>query len=348
MKLLVTGGCGFIGTNFIRLILREHPDDSIVNLDQLTYAGNPENLRDLEDEPGYEFVHGDVADPACLERCVGPEIDAIVHFAAESHVDRSILDSEPFLRTNVLGTQYLLDAARRAGTRRFVHISTDEVYGSLGPEGTFTEASPLEPNSPYAASKAAADFLVLAAGRTFGQPVIVTRCTNNFGPYQFPEKVIPLFLAQAMSDRPLPLYGDGQNVREWLHVEDHCRAVDTILRQGRIGEVYNIGSGVEITNLELTRSLLRILGKPESLITFVKDRPGHDRRYALDSTKLRKELGWQPQDSFPAGLEQTVRWYRDHQAWCERIRSGQYRRYYEKQYGDRHRTATPTPQEPSE
>ena len=348
MKLLVTGGCGFIGTNFIRLILREHPDDSVVNLDRLTYAGNPENLRDLEDEPRYEFVQGDVADPDCLARCVRPEIDAIVHFAAESHVDRSILNSEPFLRTNVLGTQSLLDAARRAGTRRFIHISTDEVYGSLGAEGKFTETSPLQPNSPYAASKAAADFLVQAAGKTFGLPVIVTRCTNNFGPYQFPEKIIPLFLANAMADRPLPLYGDGQNVREWIHVEDHCRAVDILLRRGRIGEVYNIGSGAEIANLELTRTLLRILGKPESLITFVKDRPGHDRRYALDSTKLRHELGWRPRDSFQAGLEQTVQWYRDHQAWCERIRSGDYRRYYEEQYGDRHRTATPAPQEPSE
>ncbi len=334
-RLLVTGGCGFIGSNFVRYMLREHRDVEIWNLDLLTYAGNPENLADIENDPRYHFVHGDIADRATVDRVLREGIEAVVNFAAESHVDRSIHDSTPFVRTNVLGTQVLLDASRKAGVSRYVQISTDEVYGSLGPTGYFTEETPLAPNSPYSASKAGADLLVRAFHHTFGFPAIITRCSNNYGPYQFPEKLIPLFICNALRDEPLPVYGDGLQVRDWIHVLDHCRAIDLVLQKGVPGQVYNIGGRCEKTNLEVTRAILNILGKPETLIKFVTDRPGHDRRYAIDCSKIERELGWRPQISFDEGLKATVDWYLRNQDWVERVRSGEYRRYYELQYGER-------------
>jgi len=335
--LLVTGGCGFIGSNFVRLMLATYPELRIVNLDSLTYAGNLENLTDLPDESRYTFVRGDIADRAVVDGVLdahGP-FDGIVNFAAESHVDRSILDASAFVRTNVMGTQTLLDAARAHNVGRFLQISTDEVYGSLGPEGTFTEATPLAPNSPYSASKAAADLLVRAYFHTHDMPVLITRCSNNYGPYQFPEKLIPLFIANASADKVLPLYGDGGNVRDWIHVEDHCRALDAVLRRGRPGEVYNIGGQCEKTNLAITHTILEALGKPESLIQFVTDRPGHDRRYAVDCRKLVGELGWEPQVDFASGITDTVRWYQDHADWVDHVTSGEYRQFYDRQYGDR-------------
>lgn len=334
-RLLVTGGCGFIGSNFVRYMLQQHEDVEIWNLDLLTYAGNPENLKDVEGDPRYHFVHGDIADRAVVDRVLAEGIDAVVNFAAESHVDRSIHDSTPFVRTNVLGTQVLLDASRKAGVKRYIQISTDEVYGSLGPTGYFTEETPLAPNSPYSASKAGADLLVRAFHHTFGFPGIITRCSNNYGPYQFPEKLIPLFISNALKDEPLPVYGDGLQVRDWIHVLDHCRAIDLVLQKGVPGEVYNIGGRCEKTNLEVTRAILRILNKPESLIRFVQDRPGHDRRYAIDCSKIERELGWRPQIDFEEGLRATVEWYQQHQDWVERVRSGEYRKYYELQYGQR-------------
>ncbi len=334
-RILVTGGCGFIGSNFVRYMLSRHPELEIWNLDALTYAGNLENLKDLEGDPRHHFVRGDITDRATVEQVMGQGIDAVVNFAAESHVDRSIHDSTPFIRTNVLGTQVLLDAARKHGVRRFIQISTDEVYGSLGPTGYFTEETPLAPNSPYSASKAAADLLVRAYHHTFGFPAIITRCSNNYGPYQFPEKLIPLFIANALNDQPLPLYGDGLQVRDWIHVLDHCHAIDLVLQRGLPGEVYNVGGRCEKTNLEVTRTILQLLGKPESLIRFVEDRPGHDRRYAIDCSKIERELGWRPQVPFEEGLRETIRWYQEHQDWVDRVRSGEYRRYYELQYRDR-------------
>lgn len=354
---LVTGGAGFIGSNFVRLLRRERPAWRVVNLDRLTYAGNLENLAGVEEGPAYRFVRGDVADREAVDRLFGEEgFDAVVHFAAESHVDRSILDPSPFLDTNVKGTQVLLEAARAAwlgpgggrggdgpraepggGPRRvFLQVSTDEVYGSLGPDDPpFTEASPLAPRSPYAASKAAADLLCRAYHETYGLPVAITRCGNNFGPYQFPEKLIPLFVVNALEGKPLPLYGDGRNVRDWIHVEDHGTAILRVLEAGRPGEVYNVGAGNERTNLEITRAILALLGRPESLVRFVADRPGHDRRYALSARKLRTELGWAPRYSFEEGLAATVRWYVENRPWWERVRSGDYRRYYKAQYGAR-------------
>lgn len=317
-KIMVTGGCGFIGSNFVRHILQTHADAQVVNLDALTYAGSRENLRDIEGDPRYRFIKGDIGDPHTVGAAMA-DADAVVHFAAESHVDRSIDNPAVFVTTNVVGTQVLLDAALRAKPGIFVQISTDEVYGSLGPEGYFTEETPLSPNSPYSASKAGADLLALAYQHTFGLPVVVTRCSNNYGPYQFPEKLIPLFIQNALEDKPVPLYGDGLNVRDWLYVLDHVKAVDLVMREGKAGEVYNIGGNSEKTNLEITKLILGALGKPESLISFVPDRLGHDRRYAIDSSKLKRELGWRPEHEFESAIADTIRWFREHQDWCRAV-----------------------------
>ena len=333
MNLLVTGGAGFIGANYVRLLL-ERGGDRVVNLDLLTYAGNLENLAGCEDRTEYRFVRGDVRDRALLDRLLSEErIEAVVHFAAESHVDRSIDDPREFLDCNILGTQTLLEASRRAGVARFLQVSTDEVYGSLGPTGLFTEETPLAPNSPYAASKAAADLVCRAYHHTYGFPVLITRCSNNYGPYQFPEKLIPLMIANALEGRPLPVYGDGRNVRDWLYVRDHCEAVDAVLRRGRPGGVYNVGGNNEMQNLQIVRLLLDLLGLDESRITFVKDRPGHDRRYAIDATLIRDELGWAPRHRFRDGIRDTVDWYLANRAWWEKVRSGAYREYYDRLYG---------------
>jgi dTDP-glucose 4,6-dehydratase len=332
MKLLVTGGSGFIGSNFIRAALAAHPGDSVVNLDKLTYAGNPANLADVEQDPRYAFVHGDIGD-AKLVRDVARGMHAVVNFAAPSHVDRSILDPDEFLRTNVLGVQVLLEAVRELRIPRFLQISTDEVYGSIA-AGAAREDAPLQPSNPYSAAKAGGDLLALAAWRTHGVPVVITRSSNNFGPYQYPEKIVPLFVTNALDDQPLPLYGDGGQVRDWLYVLDNCAAIDLVLRRGREGEVYNVGGGHEVANVELTREVLRLVGKPESLIRAVADRPGHDRRYALDASKVR-QLGWAPRVPFAEALESTVRWYREHDAWWRPLKSGEFRAYYERQYGRR-------------
>jgi len=332
MKLLVTGGSGFIGSNFIRWVLAEHPDDSVVNLDKLTYAGNPANLADVEADPRYAFVHGDIGD-AKLVRDVARGLDAIVNFAASSHVDRSLLDPDEFLRTNVLGVHVLLEAVRELRIPRMVHVSTDEVYGSIA-EGAAGEDAPLQPSNPYSAAKAGGDLLALASWRTHGVPVLITRSSNNFGPHQYPEKLVPLFVTNALDDRPLPLYGDGRQVRDWLYVLDNCAAIDLVLRRGREGEVYNVAGGHEVANVALTREILRLVGKPESLIQPVTDRPGHDRRYALDAAKLGR-LGWAPRYPFASALESTVRWYAEHEAWWRPLKSGEFRAYYERQYGRR-------------
>jgi dTDP-glucose 4,6-dehydratase len=333
LPLLVTGGCGFIGSNFTRYLLETDPQATIVNFDQLTYAGNLANLNDVGSDPRYRFVKGDIGDREAVQAAVRGGVTGIINFAAESHVDRSILDSGPFVRTNVLGTQVLLDVAREFSVPRFLQVSTDEVYGSLGRTGLFTEDTPLAPNSPYAASKAAADLLVRSYVHTFGLPAVITRCSNNYGPFQFPEKIIPLFITNLLRDQPIPVYGDGLNVRDWIHVQDHCAAIDLVFRKGRAGEVYNIGGRCERTNLELTHALLKAVGKPDSLIHYVKDRPGHDRRYAIDSAKVEHELGWRPRVAFDEGLCQTVRWYQEHGDWIDQIRSGDYMQYYDRQYG---------------
>ena len=330
---LITGGCGFIGSNFVRYLLEKDADVSVINLDLLTYAGNAGNLTDLESHPRYRFVHGDIADAGTVRRLVGTGISAIINFAAESHVDRSIADASPFVRTNICGTQVLLDAAREFRVERYLQVSTDEVYGSLGPTGSFTEETPLAPNSPYAASKAGADLLVRSYGHTFGLPTVITRCSNNYGPYQFPEKMLPLFITNLLQNEPVPLYGDGLNVRDWIHVRDHCAAIERVWRTGRTGEVYNIGGRCERTNLDLTHTLLEVMGKPRSLIRCVKDRPGHDRRYAIDCSKIERELGWRPTYPFDQGLRDTVRWYQEHSDWVANVRNGEYRKYYQKQYG---------------
>ena len=335
MRVLVTGGAGFIGSNFVRLVLRERPDWEVVNLDLLTYAGNLKSLEDLLQLDSHEFVRADIAQGGVLRDTLSGPFDLVVNFAAESHVDRSIVDASEFIRTNVQGTQALLDLSRERGYGRFLQVSTDEVYGSLGPEGAFTELSPLKPTSPYAASKASADLLVLAAYRTHGQDVVVTRCSNNYGPFQFPEKLIPLMIANAMEGQALPVYGDGRNVRDWIHVEDHCRAVLAVAEEGRTGEVYNIGANAERENLVVVRRILELVGRPESLIRFVEDRPGHDRRYAIDSSRIRAELGWEPIRNFEIGLEETVEWYRSSKRWCDEVRSGEYREFYGQWYGDR-------------
>jgi dTDP-glucose 4,6-dehydratase len=336
MRVLVTGGAGFIGSNFIRLLLWERRDWQVLDLDKLTYAGNLDNLADLADTPAYSFIKADIADGPVVERALDDfKPEAVLNFAAESHVDRSIEEPAPFLRTNIEGTQILLEACRRRGIERFVQISTDEVYGSLGPKGSFDEDSPLQPNSPYAASKAAADLICRAYGETFGYRVIITRSSNNFGPYQFPEKLIPLMINNALADKELPVYGEGANVRDWIHVEDNCRGILAALERGVPGRVYNIGGGNELPNLQVVKMLLKILDKPESLIRFVRDRPGHDFRYSLDSARARKELGWQPRIGFEDGLRSTVEWYRRNRRWCEKILSGEYRQYYERMYGNR-------------
>ena len=330
---LVTGAAGFIGSNFVRQILHEEQDVHVVAYDALTYAGNMENLRDCLHHSRFRFIQGNICDSPRVHEAMA-DVDTVVHFAAESHVDRSINGASEFIRTNVQGTQILLDAARARKVTLFVQVSTDEVYGSLGPAGYFTERSPLQPNSPYSASKAAGDMLALSYQHTYGLPVVITRASNNFGPYQFPEKLIPLFITNLLEGRKVPVYGDGMNVRDWLHVSDHCRALCCVLRRGRPGQVYNIGGGNERTNLQITRFILEQLGHGESCIQYVSDRPGHDRRYAVDFSKIRGELGWQPLLDFEPALAQTVRWYRQNRAWWRKIRNGEYRNYYERQYSN--------------
>jgi dTDP-glucose 4,6-dehydratase len=336
MTLLVTGGAGFIGSNFVLHMLRKYPDYPVVNLDKLTYAGNLENLREVEADPRHIFCQGDICDSdLVLELVRRYGVEAIVNFAAESHVDRSILEASEFVRTNVEGTGVLLEAAKRHRLKKFVQVSTDEVYGSLGPEGKFVESTPLHPNSPYAASKASADLLALAYRHTFGIPVVVTRSSNNYGPCQFPEKLIPLMIINAMTNKPLPVYGDGGNMRDWIHVLDHCTAVDEVLQKGKEGEIYNIGSGSELKNIDVVKLILKHLGKPESLISFVQDRPGHDRRYATDAGKIQRELRWRPQHAFERGIAETIQWYRRNESWWKRIVSGEYQQYYKMMYEKR-------------
>ena len=337
MKLLVTGGCGFIGTNFIRRMLGKHPDWSIVNLDKLTYAGNRLNLLDLEKtEDRYDFVQGDIGDRSLvMDLLSGHGFDAVINFAAESHVDRSINDPSPFVTTNVQGAQNLLECARQQKVGRFVHISTDEVYGTLGDQGKFTESTPLAPNSPYSASKAGADLMCRAYFETYGFPVLVTRCSNNYGPYQFPEKLIPLMYMNAKADKPLPVYGDGGNVRDWIYVDDHCLGVELTLLKGREGRAYNFGGNAEKTNIEVVKTLLSILGKPESLISFVTDRPGHDRRYAMDFSLAENELGFTPTVDFATGLQKTLAWYSANETWLEQVQSGEYRTFMDSWYEER-------------
>ncbi len=339
MKILVTGGAGFIGGNFVHYMVNKYPEDMIVNLDLLTYAGNLETLKPVEDKPNYKFVRGDIADrPFIMELFEKEQFDVVINFAAESHVDRSITDPGIFVQTNVLGTQVLLDASRAYGVKRYHQVSTDEVYGDLPldrPDLFFTEETPIHTSSPYSSSKASADLFVLAYHRTYGMPVTVSRCSNNYGPYHFPEKLIPLMISRALADEPLPVYGKGDNVRDWLYVEDHCAAIDLIVRKGRVGEVYNIGGHNERTNLEVVKTILKALGKPESLIHFVTDRPGHDRRYAIDPTKIETELGWKPKHNFDTGIQETIKWYLENQDWWKHILSGEYSNYFEKMYGDR-------------
>ena len=347
-KLLVTGGAGFIGSNFIQYILDKQQDlVLLLDLDLLTYAGNLENLEPVKDDPRYRFVKGDIRDKTLVEKLFAEyDFDTVVHFAAESHVDRSILEPEVFLTTNIIGTQTLLDAAKRHWNLdpdnkhsreyrpgvRYLQVSTDEVYGALGKTGMFTETTPLAPNSPYSASKTGADLIVRAYHQTYGLPVNITRCSNNYGPYQFPEKLIPLMIHNARQDKPLPVYGDGMQIRDWLPVKDHCSAIATVLEKGKTGEVYNIGGNNEKANIQIVRLILEALGKPESLITYVQDRPGHDRRYAIDNTKITRELGWAPAYTFEEGIKETIRWYLDHPGWVERVTSGAYQRYYQEMY----------------
>ena len=335
-SVLITGGAGFIGSNLVRYFLQKHPGLRVVNFDKLTYAGNLENLRDEEGNENYRFLRGDICDRESVVKALEANaIEAVVHCAAETHVDRSIRTAEPFVTTNIVGTQVLIDAARDHGVVRFLHVSTDEVYGSLGNLGKFTELSPLHPNSPYAASKAASDLLVLAAYHTHGFPAVITRSSNNYGPYQFPEKLIPLMVRNAIDGMQLPVYGEGTNVRDWLFVEDHCSAIDAVLQRGQAGEVYNVGGNNEWRNIDIVRLLLRKLGKPESLISFVKDRPGHDLRYAIDAGKIMSELGWRPSVTFEEGLESTIAWYRSHEPWWRKVVSGEYQHYYKEMYEQR-------------
>jgi len=337
MKILVTGGAGFIGSNYILYALGRHPDLHIVNMDALTYAGNLENLSSIDQDPRYTFYKGDISHAADVAEVFGAhDFDAILNFAAESHVDRSLHHGvEAFIQTNIQGTQLLLDAARDNKVPRYLQVSTDEVYGSLGAEGAFSETSPVQPNNPYAATKAGADFLVQAAQRSHGLDAVITRCSNNYGPYQFPEKLIPLMIGNALEDKPLPVYGDGMHVRDWIYVEDHNSAIDVVLRKGKNGSVYNIGSMHDVPNLHVVKTLLEHLGKSESLIQFVTDRPGHDRRYAMDATQMRDELGWEPAHTFEDGLRQTIDWYLANREWLDRIRSGAYAEYYENLYAGR-------------
>ena len=339
MKIIVTGGAGFIGGNFVHLMVNKYPDYDIVCLDKLTYAGNLETLEPVMDKKNFKFVKGDIADRDFVYKLFEEEKpDVVVNFAAESHVDRSITDPGIFLQTNVLGTGVLLDACRIYGIKRYHQVSTDEVYGDLPldrPDLFFTETTPLHTSSPYSASKASADLLVLAYHRTFKLPVTISRCSNNYGPYHFPEKLIPLIIANALNDKPLPVYGKGENVRDWLYVEDHCKAIDLIIHKGRVGEVYNIGGHNERTNLEVVKTVIRELGKSEDLITYVTDRPGHDMRYAIDPTKIHNELGWLPETKFEDGIKKTIKWYLENKEWWETIISGEYQNYYEKMYAHR-------------
>ena len=332
MRILVTGGAGFIGSNYVRYVLREHPEDSVLNLDKLTYAGNLENLREVESDPRYSFVQGDICDEAVVGEAMG-QVEAVVNFAAESHVDRSILSAGSFIDTDIKGLYVLLEAARKHGIERFLHISTDEVYGSIE-EGSFSEEDRFNPSSPYAASKAGGELVATAYAHTFDYPITITRGSNTYGPHQYPEKMIPLFITNAIDDQPLPLYGDGGNVRDWLYVEDHCRGADTVLRKGKRGEAYNLGADQERTNVEVTRQVLGLLGKGEELIKFVPDRPGHDRRYSVSSAKA-KELGWRPAVKFEEGLARTVAWYRGNEGWWRRLKDEKYQEYYRRQYGSR-------------
>lgn len=339
MKILVTGGAGFIGSNFIFYMRRKHPDDTLVCLDKLTYAGNLETLASVMDQPDFRFIRADIADREAVYRIFEAEKpNVVVNFAAESHVDRSIENPAVFLETNVMGTQVLLDACRKYGIQRYHQVSTDEVYGDLPldrPDLFFTEQTPLHTSSPYSASKASADLLCNAYQRTYGLPITISRCSNNYGPYQFPEKLIPLMIANALADKPLPVYGEGLNVRDWLYVEDHCAAIDLILEKGKVGQVYNIGGHNEMKNIDIVKRILGLLGKPESLITYVTDRKGHDMRYAIDPAYIHQELGWLPETRFEDGIQKTVRWYLDNRSWWENIVNGEYQSYYERMYGNR-------------
>ena len=333
-NILVTGGAGFIGSNFVRYMINKYSDYHIINLDALTYCGNLENLKDIEDRDNYTFVKGDIRDKSVVDDLV-KKSDYVINFAAESHVDRSITDPEIFIKSNVLGTQVLLNAAKEYGVEKYIQISTDEVYGTLGSEGFFTETTPLQPNSPYSASKAGGDLISRAYFETFDLPINITRCSNNYGPYQFPEKLIPLMISNALEDIALPVYGDGKNIRDWLHVKDHCSAIDLVMHEGRLGEVYNIGGNNEKQNIEIVKLIINALEKSESLIEFVTDRLGHDRRYAIDSSKIQNELGWKPEYTFEWGIEETIQWYLDNTDWTNQVKSGQYQEYYEKMYADR-------------
>lgn len=335
MKILVTGGAGFIGSNFILYWMKNHPEDEIVNFDKLTYAGNLENLKEVENNPRYAFIHGDICDPAHVSTAM-QGIDTVVHFAAESHVDRSILEPAEFVKTNVLGTQVLLDAALKNDVKRFHHISTDEVFGELDVNSNdkFHEHTPYAPRSPYAASKAGSDHLVRAYFTTYGLPITITNCSNNFGQYHFPEKLIPLAITNVLEDKKIPIYGDGQQIRDWLHVEDHCRAIDMVLQKGKLGETYLVGGMMDlIPNVEVARKILVLLGKDENYIEYVKDRPGHDRKYDVDWSKIKTELGWEPKYTFDEWLEKTVEWYKENEEWWKKVKSGDYQAYYQKQYG---------------
>ncbi|WP_152513785.1 dTDP-glucose 4,6-dehydratase [Caldanaerobacter subterraneus] len=349
MKILVTGGAGFIGSNFIKYMLSKYKDYKIINLDKLTYAGNLENLKDVENNPNYTFIKGDICDKELVEEIFSQDIDYVVNFAAESHVDRSIMDPEIFVKTNVLGTVTLLNAAKKAWEqgdgfkegKKFLQVSTDEVYGSLGETGYFTETTPLDPHSPYSSSKAAADLIVKAYYDTYKMPVNITRCSNNYGPYQFPEKLIPLMINNCLNKKPLPVYGDGLNVRDWLYVEDHCKAIDLVLHKGRVGEIYNIGGNNEKTNIEIVKLIVSYIHDnvdptvDESLITYVADRKGHDRRYAIDATKIKEELGWYPETKFEDGIKKTIEWYLQNREWLKNVTSGEYQKYYERMYSNR-------------
>ncbi len=338
MKILVTGGAGFIGSNFIRHLLHVRGDAEVLNFDKLTYAGNPESLADIASSPRYSFVRGDIADTVAVGQVFQSGLDAVVNFAAETHVDRSIEDASPFLRTNILGTQCLLEAAREFRLPRFIHISTDEVYGSAPAGESFTEEAHLDPRSPYAASKAAADHFVSAYANTYGLSTVILRCTNNYGPFQFPEKLIPLMIANAAEDKSLPIYGDGLQERDWLFVEDYCSAIALVLETGSAGAIYNVSAGAPQPNLKIVQTILKHLGKPESLVKYVQDRPGHDRRYALDSSKIQRELGWAPKVSFEEGIRRTIDWYKSNTGWLGDARSGDYLKYYDRHYVQRART----------
>ncbi|WP_409200108.1 dTDP-glucose 4,6-dehydratase [Methanobrevibacter sp. DSM 116169] len=330
-KILVTGGAGFIGSNFLKYMIDKYPEDEFINLDALTYCGNLENLEDIKDKDNYSFVKGDIQDKKLVNELVS-NVDFVINFAAESHVDRSIEDPEIFIKSNILGTQVLLDAAKEHKIQKFLQVSTDEVYGTLGETGYFTEETPIQPNSPYSSSKAGADLMVRAYHETFDLPINITRCSNNYGPYQFPEKLIPLMISNALDNKQLPVYGDGKNVRDWLHVYDHCTAIDLVLRKGELGEIYNIGGNNEKENIEIVKLILSSLNKDESLIKFVKDRLGHDKRYAIDSSKIQNELGWKPKYTFETGIKETIQWYLDNQKWMDNVKSGEYMEYYNKMY----------------